>query len=105
VTEQDPPKIMLRKAFWLPIAMVCAIPLAGALVGWGVMSTRIETNAQQHRDNQDVLKSIPEMYVPRTEIDAKLETIDVKIDAVQKSVDTSTIEIIRRIERLDGGSR
>ena len=72
------------------------------------MSNEIERNVQDIEGNGSAIASIPQIFVPRSEIDAKLETIHVQIqgvrdtqEAIKEQGDRQTAEIIRRIERMD----
>ena len=72
------------------------------------MSKSIDVLAQDVEDNGVAISTTPLTFVPRAELDAKLETINVKISSVQARLEENseqserqTAEIIRRIERMD----
>lgn len=89
------PKIIQGKALWLSIVFALAVPTVIAVGSLFVSDYRIDANAQDIQKNGTAISTIPQIFIPRMEIDAKLETIDVKIDAVQRSLD----RIESRIER------
>ena len=85
---------------WLGVALTFVLAASGWVYSAGSLSTKVAQNTKTN-DAQEA------RYVPRTEIDAKLENIELQVGAVQQSVDAYAAqserqaqEIIRRIERL-----
>ena len=71
----------------------------------GGMSNRIDVNAQEIEKNGDAISTTPSTFVPRAELDAKLDNIQLQVGHVQANVEAlkeqserQTAEIIRRIE-------
>lgn len=97
-----------KPAWWIPIVVALIVPTLYAVFLGGVLSTRIDANAQDIQDNGRDIADQPRQYVPRSEIDAKLQTIQVQIGSVQASVEAAkeqserqTAEIIRKLDRLE----
>jgi hypothetical protein len=84
------------------------VPTIYAVFLGGTMSNRIDVLAQDVEDNGEAISSTPATFVPRNELEAKLENIQLQVGGVQANVEDlkeqserQTAEIIRRIERLD----
>jgi len=100
----------------LSILMIFAVPTILAIGSIFVSTYRIDANAREIEDNGTALSTIPQIFVPRTEIDAKLQTIQVQIGAMQNTQreirDTQkeiriqsareTSEILQELRRLEG---
>ncbi len=93
---------------WLVIMLALLVPTAGVFVWGGTMSARIDAIAQDTRENGVALSTTPTIFVPRMELNAKLENIQLQVGAVKANVEElkeqserQTAEIIRRIERID----
>jgi hypothetical protein len=105
-------RISNGKPVWLLLLLALAVPTIYAFVGIVLMKGQLNAQEKDIRENSAAIDLTPRTYVPRTEIDAKLETIQVQIGSVQANVDglkdqgeRQTAEIIRRIERIDSPRR
>ncbi len=85
---------------WIGVAFALILAASGWVYSAGSLSAKVAQNTKIN-DEQTL------RYVPRNEIDVKLENIELQVGSVQKSVDAyaaqserQTQEIIRRIERL-----
>lgn len=101
-----------KKFPWAPILVALLVPTAYFLIGIGATTNKLDALAQSQTDTNGELdrmqSDMPEDYVPRREIDAKLNTLQVQVGGVQAQVEElkdqgerQTAEIIRRIERMD----
>jgi len=86
---------------WLGVGLALILALSGWVYSAGSLSSQVAQNTKIN-DEQKLL------YVPRTEIDAKLENLQLQVGAVEGKVDAAAAQsarqtalIIRRIERLD----
>lgn len=93
--------------FLLPAAVALIVPTASFLVMWGTITNKIDANAEDIEKNGAAIASTPSTFVPRRELDAKLENIQIQIGQVQANVEElreqserQTAEIIRKIERV-----
>ncbi len=90
---------------WAGVALAFILALSGWAYSAGSLSTKVAQNTEKNTE-QTLL------YVPRTEIDAKLGNIQLQVESVKEDVGElkeqsvrQTAEIIRRIERLDASRR
>jgi len=90
---------------WIGVFLALILGLSGWVYSAGSLSKQVAQNTKKN-DEQT------QLYVPRTEIDAKLENIQLQVEAVKEDVGElkeqsvrQTAEIIRRIERIDSPSR
>jgi hypothetical protein len=97
---------------WSQYLSILLVPAAYALIAWGAVDNKMEHLAQADIDTQADIERFEGRYVPRTEIDAKLQTIQVQVGAVQANVEDlkeqserQTAEIIRRLETMDRAAR
>lgn len=93
---------------WIPVGGALLIPLFTVVIWAVTLGNRLDAVAQDVEDNGKAIATTPSTFVPRNELDAKLENIDTKVNAVQADVtelkrqgEQQTAEIIRRIERMD----
>lgn len=100
------------KPLWFILVLALSVPLGtllgGGIFAWGIITNRVNVNAQDIEKNGAALSTIPSTFIPRGEVNALLETLDFKISTVQAQVlanseqsERQTAEIIRRIERMD----
>ncbi len=85
---------------WVSVGLAFILALSGWAYSAGSLSMRVAQNTE--KNSEQAL-----LYVPRTEIDAKLENIQLQVESVKEDVGElkaqsaqQTEEIIRRIERL-----
>ena len=93
---------------WFICVTTLAVPFIMVLI-WAVsLGNRLDAVAQDVADNGAAISTTPSTFVPRAEIDAKLQSIQLQVGYVQANVEAlkeqserQTAEIIRRIERAD----
>ncbi len=96
------------RALWLPIVLALLVPTIYAVFLGGTMSNRLDVLGQAEAATRAEFGDLDDSYVPRREIDLKLQTIQLQMEQVAGDVEElkeqserQTAEIIRRIERLD----
>ncbi len=99
-----PPK---AKFPWAIVGTAMAVPMGSMLIWGGMLTANYTALAQDVAANGAAISTTPTTFVPRGEINAKLETLDLKVSTVQATVDANaeqserqTAQIIRRIERI-----
>ena len=106
--QQRPPpqtKPSIAKTTWIPLIAAFLVPTIYVVWIGGGMSNRLDAIAQDVQDNGAAISTTPSTFVPRAELDAKLDNIQLQIGHVQANVEAlkeqserQTAEIIRRIE-------
>lgn len=93
---------------WLPVVLALLVPTVYAVFLGGAMSNRMDVLAQDVEDNGEAISTTPNTFVPRNELDAKLENIQLQVGSVQANVEDlkeqserQTAQILRRLERMD----
>jgi len=92
---------------WLPIVLALLVPTVYAVWLGDTMSNRLDVLAQDVEDNGVAISTTPSTFVPRPELNAMFETINVKISNVQVRLEENsqqserqTAQILRSLDRL-----
>ncbi len=107
-----------RTFLWVSVAallLAFIVPVASGLIWSGnvdgqfkEVKSLIDVNAQDIEDNGNAISTTPITFVPRGELDAKLNNIQLQVGHVQANVEAlkeqserQTAEIIRKIDRIN----
>ena len=99
---QPKPAPTATKTLWIPLAAAFLVPTIYVVWLGGGMSNRLDALAQDVEDNGVALSTTPSTFIPRPELDAKLENIRLEVkhtnDKVQ-SLDERVKELSKQGER------
>jgi len=69
------------KPYWLLIALALIVPSGTFLIGWGALGNRIDVLAQASEATKIEMGGLDNAYVPRREIDAKLQNLELQVES------------------------